>query len=127
MGQPSGGVTFGQVSDIVDLSVCPQCGGPADNGHDREYPPNPYLCRSCMLGELEAHVDATMTQIGGDHYSKLAIQPVEYAMANSLNFLQGSVIKYVTRYKDKGGRQDLEKAMHCIQLLIEHEYGASKE
>ncbi len=60
-------------------------------------------------------------QVGGDHYSKLAIQPVTYINANGLSYLQGNVIKYVTRYKDKNGLQDLEKAKHYIDMLIELE------
>ena len=49
---------------------------------------------------------ALKQQVGGDHYSKLAIQPVEYINKNNLTYLQGNVIKYVTRYKDKNGLQD---------------------
>lgn len=60
-------------------------------------------------------------QEGGDHYKKLAIQPVEYIMKNNLNFCQGSIIKYVTRYKDKNGIEDLQKAKHFIDLLIQLE------
>ena len=60
-------------------------------------------------------------QVGGDHYSKLAIQPVEYINKNNLSYLQGNVIKYVTRYKDKNGLQDLQKAKHYIDMLIELE------
>ena len=60
-------------------------------------------------------------QVGGDHYSKLAIQPAVYAQHNKLSYLQGTIIKYVTRYKDKGGVEDLAKAMHSIKLLIELE------
>ena len=60
-------------------------------------------------------------QVGGDHYSKLAIQPAVYAEQNKLSYLQGTIIKYVTRYKDKGGVEDLAKAMHSIQILIELE------
>ena len=60
-------------------------------------------------------------QVGGDHYSKLTIQPVTYINANGLSYLQGNVIKYVTRYKDKNGLQDLEKAKHYIDMLIELE------
>tara|TARA_B110000003_G_C16569412_1_gene503686 strand:+ start:757 stop:1005 length:249 start_codon:yes stop_codon:yes gene_type:complete len=60
-------------------------------------------------------------QVGGDHYSKLAIQPVTYINANGLSYLQGNVIKYVTRYKDKNGLQDLEKAKHYVEMLIELE------
>ena len=71
--------------------------------------------------EGSATVNALKEQVGGDHYSKLAIQPVEYINANKLNYLQGNVIKYVTRYKDKNGLQDLEKAKHYIDMLIELE------
>ena len=60
-------------------------------------------------------------QVGGDHYSKLAIQPAVYSERNKLSYLQGTIIKYVTRYKDKGGIEDLSKAMHSIKILIELE------
>ena len=60
-------------------------------------------------------------QIGGDHYKSMAIQPMEYSMANKLDACQHTIIKYVTRFRDKGGIQDLEKAKHCIDLLIHFE------
>ena len=63
----------------------------------------------------------TAHQVGGDHYTKLAIQPMQYSMANGLNALQHTIIKYVTRYKDKGGIEDLRKAAHCVEMLIQHE------
>lgn len=62
-------------------------------------------------------------QVGGGHYKALPIQPVEYNMKNNLNYCQGSVVKYITRYKEKGGVEDLKKAKHFIDLLIELEYG----
>lgn len=62
-------------------------------------------------------------QVDGDHYSKLKIQPMQYALENGLNYGQSNAIKYITRYKDKNGKQDLEKAIHCLQLLMEYEYG----
>jgi len=62
---------------------------------------------------------AKQKQVGGDHYSKLAIEPGDYAEANNLSFYQGTAIKYITRYKDKGGIEDLQKAKHCIDKLIE--------
>ena len=65
------------------------------------------------------------TQVGGDHYAKLKIQPVEYIHANGLGFIEGSVIKYVTRHKSKNGKQDIEKAIHFLELLMEVEYGES--
>ena len=60
-------------------------------------------------------------QVGGDYYSKLAIQPAVYAEHNKLSYLQGNAIKYITRYKDKGGVEDLYKAIHTVKLLIELE------
>lgn len=63
----------------------------------------------------------TQHQVGGDHYTKLAIQPMTYSMVNRLNALQATIIKYVTRYQDKGGIEDLRKAAHCAELLIQFE------
>lgn len=60
-------------------------------------------------------------QVGGNHYAKCAIQPIDYIMANGLDYLQGNVIKYVTRYKDKNGMEDLEKAAHYLRIMIERE------
>ena len=60
-------------------------------------------------------------QVGGDHYSKYAIQPTEYIIKNKLNFCEGNVVKYVTRWRDKGGVDDLRKAKHYIDMLIETE------
>lgn len=57
-------------------------------------------------------------QHGGSHY-KLPIQPIEYIMKNNLSYAQGNVIKYVTRYRDKNGLEDLKKAKHYIDFLIE--------
>lgn len=65
---------------------------------------------------------ALLTQIGGSHYKDMAIQPVEFAMKNNLNYCQANVIKYICRYKEKNGLEDLQKAKHYIDLLIEHEY-----
>lgn len=66
-------------------------------------------------------MSATDTQVGGNHYKSLAIQPVEYIHANSIGYFEGCAIKYLTRWKSKGGIQDLEKAKHYIELLIEME------
>ena len=60
-------------------------------------------------------------QIGGNHYKKLKIQPMRYSMENKLDPLQHTIVKYVTRFRDKGGVQDLEKAKHCLDMLIEYE------
>ena len=61
------------------------------------------------------------TQVGGNHYAKYAIQPTEYIIKNKLNFCEGNVIKYVSRWRDKGGVEDLKKAKHYIDMLIETE------
>lgn len=74
-----------------------------------------------ILKPIPTSVDDTPpleVQVGGDHYKKCAIQPVEYIHANGISFIEGSVIKYMTRWRDKGGIKDLEKAKHFIDLLI---------
>jgi UDP-3-O-acyl-N-acetylglucosamine deacetylase len=72
-------------------------------------------------------MSALNTQISGSHYKALTIQPIEYIHANSIPFAEGSVIKYVTRWRDKGGIADLEKAKHFLELLIELEQRKAKE
>ena len=64
---------------------------------------------------------ALNVQVAGDHYKKLKIQPIEFIHANNIPFAEGSAIKYLTRWRDKGGVKDLEKARHFIDLLIELE------
>lgn len=71
--------------------------------------------------ELVSSKSALDVQVGGGHYKKLKIQPVEYIMANNIPYMEGNVIKYVTRWRSKAGVQDLEKAAHYLQLLIEQE------
>lgn len=66
-------------------------------------------------------VNALSQQVGGDHYRKLKIQPVEYIHANQIPFIEGCIIKYATRWRDKGGKRDLEKIKHFVDLLIELE------
>jgi hypothetical protein len=66
-------------------------------------------------------MSALNKQVAGDHYKSQIIQPVEYIHANEIGFFEGNVIKYVTRWRDKGGMADLEKAKHYIELLMELE------
>lgn len=61
-------------------------------------------------------------QIGGDHYTAMAIQPIEYIVANKMDFLSGNVIKYITRHGSKGGAEDVRKAMHYCQMILEFIY-----
>lgn len=60
-------------------------------------------------------------QVGGSHYKDMKIQPVEYIVANNLGYCEGNVVKYISRWKSKGGVDDLRKARHYIDLLIEGE------
>ena len=66
-------------------------------------------------------MSAMAEQIGGDHYKNMAIQPVEFIHKNGIGFIEGCVIKYVCRWREKGGVDDLRKARHFIDLLIEME------
>lgn len=66
-------------------------------------------------------------QVGGGHYKSLPIQPVEYIYLNKIPYLEGNVIKYVSRHSYKNGRQDLEKAIHYLQLLIQMNYDQQEE
>jgi hypothetical protein len=66
-------------------------------------------------------------QIGGDHYKIYKIQPTEFIHSNSIPFIEGNVIKYVMRHKHKNGIEDLKKARHYIDLLIQYEYEDSKK
>lgn len=61
------------------------------------------------------------TQVGGDHYSKMKIQPIDFITANGIGYIEGNIIKYVCRYKSKNGVEDLKKAQHYLQMLIEQE------
>lgn len=64
---------------------------------------------------------ALKKQVGGSHYRGYPIQPLEYCQKNRLNFCESNVVKYITRWRDKGGLQDLEKVKHYVDLLIEIE------
>ena len=72
-------------------------------------------------GEAMVARNALNVQVAGSHYKKHGIQPVEYIHTNKIGYFEGNVIKYVTRWRDKGGIADLEKAKHYIDLLIELE------
>ena len=69
--------------------------------------------------------DALKTQEGGDHYMTQAIQPVEYIVANKLDFNEGNVVKYVTRHKDKNGLEDIKKAIQYLQFIAHFDYGVT--
>lgn len=71
---------------------------------------------------VQKTVDSALSvQVGGGHYKGLAIQPIEFIHANRLPFIEGNCIKYLCRWRDKGGVKDLEKVKHYVDLLIELE------
>jgi len=66
-------------------------------------------------------VSALDKQVSGKHYKDKGIQPIVYIHANNLGFCEGNVVKYVTRWREKGGEADLKKAIHYLELLIQLE------
>lgn len=90
---------------------------------------NPDVCYVGTLSAWEQRADAPAAaqepagaanarQVGGSHYKK-AIQPWDYIAANGIGYFEGNVIKYVSRWKDKAGVEDLKKARHYLDKLIE--------
>jgi hypothetical protein len=65
-------------------------------------------------------------QIQGNHYKSCAIQPIEYIHANNIPYMEGNVVKYITRHKAKNGADDVRKAIHYCQLLLKLEYGVEE-
>lgn len=90
-----------KICDCEHWQICEKCAPP---GAIKTPGPNP----------LEV-------QVAGSHYKDKAIQPVEYIHANNLNFLEGCIVKRITRWRDKDGFKDLEKIKHEVDLLIEME------
>ena len=64
-------------------------------------------------------MSANSHQVGGNHYAKHSIQPWDYITANNLGYLEGNIVKYISRWRDKGGIDDLRKVAHYTEKLIE--------
>jgi hypothetical protein len=64
-------------------------------------------------------MSANSHQIGGNHYAKHSIQPWDYITQNGLGYLEGNIVKYISRWRDKGGIDDLRKVIHYTEKLIE--------
>ncbi len=73
--------------------------------------------------DIGKNMSALKTQEGGSHYKNMVIQPIEYIHKNNIGFVEGAVIKYVSRWRNKNGIEDLKKARHMLDLLIEMETG----
>lgn len=85
------------------------------------YMPSPTITK-------QEHQDSELgnMQVGGDHY-QTKIQPVEFIHANGLPFIEGNVVKYISRHKAKGGAGDIEKAISYCKMLLKLEYGYTDE
>ena len=66
--------------------------------------------------------DAMARQVGGDHYKHFAIQPIEFIDANNIPFIEANIIKYICRHDKKGGKADLDKVRHYVDLLEQLRY-----
>ena len=75
------------------------------------------------MESLEENKSALKTQVGGNHYKDLKIQPIEFIHANGLDFLTGNIIKYATRHRKKNGAEDVKKIIHYANVILELEYG----
>ena len=76
-----------------------------------------------MIANVGAQIRANAQQVGGAHYAVKTIQPWDFIIANNIGYLEGNIIKYISRWKDKGGVEDLKKAQHYLQKLIETSNG----
>jgi hypothetical protein len=70
---------------------------------------------------VPAETSANAKQVSGKHYKEKTIQPWDYIYANNLGYFEGNCVKYVSRWRDKGGIADLQKAIHYLEKLIELE------
>lgn len=102
-------------SDSVDASACKWS---APGGHCRLTVPG---CRLEIDRPVAPIERALATQVGGGHYKDMVIQPVEFVHKNGIGYMEGSVIKYVSRWRKKNGVEDLKKARRFLDLLIEME------
>ncbi len=85
-------------------------------------------CWQCVKAFVEASTKppsstALASQVGGSHYKDMAIQPVEYIHRNGIGYCAGSAIKYLSRHEAKGKAEDIRKAIHFCQLILEMQYG----
>jgi len=91
--------------------------------HERIYLKQ-FGCSDCYESSKIAPMDnsARAKQVGGSHYADMPIQPAEYAHANKIGELEFLCLRYISRHRNKNGRQDIEKAIHVLELLLELEY-----
>jgi hypothetical protein len=71
-------------------------------------------------------MSALDTQVGGDHYKQMKIQPVEFICENNMPYCEANVVKYISRHKSKNGAQDVRKAIHYCELILKMQYDAER-
>lgn len=72
-------------------------------------------------------MSATDTQVGGSHYKDFEIQPAEFLHKNKIGYLEGSAVYYIIRHREKNGAEDLQKAIHTLQLILQIEYSVTEK
>ena len=71
-------------------------------------------------------MSALDTQVGGDHYKQMKIQPVEFICENNIPYCEANVIKYISRHRNKNGAQDVRKAIHYCEMILKMQYDAEQ-
>lgn len=117
---PEPKIIYDALSGMYEVCVGWEC-KKYDKGKDAYAAYHEAMRRHCNLSTLPSKSPKDK-QVGGDHYKTLAIQPGDYIVKNGLGWYEGNAIKYVTRHRVKGQKQDIEKAIHYLELLLE-EYG----
>ena len=79
--------------------------------------------RDEVIKTTKALADDIRKQVGGNHYNTMKIQPIDYIMENNLGYLEANVIKYVSRHGSKNGVEDIDKAIHYLEMIKEKVYG----
>ena len=104
--------------EIAEARVAAECKEPnywVDKKHGAG------VAHSSGAGDQSFAQDPLKHQVGGDWYTRLAIQPAEYATANKMTFLEGLILKYISRWRNKDGFKDLRKIKQCVDLIIKLE------
>lgn len=113
----SGAMRVAEVRGLEGKHIAPAC----PTCH-KFYVEAKHVVESALGIEAPQTKSAVSEQVGGDHYKKLTIQPAEFCQKNRLGYCESNVVKYVSRHRAKGGRKDIEKAIHYLRMLLEMEY-----
>jgi len=119
-------IFYGVQSEIHDVQTKTRHVGRCRHGYRRPLPAasDPFWGRT--MTTTKKQTTANDLQVGGAHYKGRAIQPWDYIAGNEIPYLAGNAIKYLSRYRDKNGAEDIRKAIHYCQKILEVEYGDAK-